>query len=135
MLQYFASISQVDSLRILLHCDCNIQLVDDGNNTVLHYASYTGECEVVILLLHHGVDINAKNDYGDSVLHIAVKTNNEEMQAKGRRSSKLCYRLRCCQIDENEFQRLFGKSDATEDERIWLSDQPDGVEVDLYESG
>ena len=70
-----------------------------------------------------------------AVLHhirslMLVETYNEELQTSGRRPSKLRYRLQCCQIEENEFQRLFGKIDAAEDEKIWLGDQPDGAEVD-----
>lgn len=40
----------------------------------------------------------------------------------GEARVKCCTRLQCCQIDENEFQRLFGKVDAKY-ERIWLGDQ------------
>ncbi|CAO3687503.1 unnamed protein product [Umbelopsis ramanniana] len=70
-----------------------------------------------------------------AVLHhisslMLVETYNEELQTSGRRPTKQRYRLQCCQIEEKEFQRLFGKNDAAEDEKIWLGNQPDGAEVD-----
>ncbi|KAI9284309.1 hypothetical protein BC943DRAFT_361331 [Umbelopsis sp. AD052] len=65
---------------------------------------------------------------------ILVETHNEDLQASGRRPIKLRHRLQCCQIEENEFKRLFGRMEA-EVERIWLGDQLDVVEVDQFESG
>jgi hypothetical protein len=49
------------------------------------------------------------------------------------RPIKLCYRLQCCQFEENEFKRLFGKVDATF-ERIWLGDKSDVAIMNITES-
>jgi hypothetical protein len=47
-------------------------------------------------------------------------------QTGARRPIRLCYRLQCCQIEENEFERLFNKTNAKL-ENIWLGDKPNGV--------
>jgi hypothetical protein len=54
---------------------------------------------------------------------ILVLIYGEDMQSGGGQPIKLCHRLQCCQIEENEFMRLFIDVDA-DFERIWLADKP-----------
>ncbi|KAG2176715.1 hypothetical protein INT44_007379 [Umbelopsis vinacea] len=49
-----------------------------------------------------------------------VRIYGEDTQSGGGRPIKLCYRLQCCQIEENEFMRLFVDIDV-DFERIWLA--------------
>ncbi|CAO3686913.1 unnamed protein product [Umbelopsis vinacea] len=51
-----------------------------------------------------------------------LEQHGEDRQPGGGASIKCCHRLQCYQIEELEFERLFGK--MSEDyERIWLGDQ------------
>lgn len=52
-----------------------------------------------------------------------IKIHGEDRQTGGRNPIKCCYRLQCCQVEENEFERLFGDVDA-HFERIWLGNKP-----------
>ncbi|KAG2189290.1 hypothetical protein INT44_004432 [Umbelopsis vinacea] len=61
-----------------------------------------------------------------------VETYDGDLQTNGSSQIKLCYRLQCCQIEENEFLRLFGRIVA-ETESICLGDKPDGAEMDQFE--
>jgi hypothetical protein len=72
-LHYYASLGQIDALRILWTCGCNIHLTDDNNNTVLHYAVKNGRYGVAIMLLEQGVDINSANNEGENALYMAVE--------------------------------------------------------------
>jgi hypothetical protein len=52
----------------------------------------------------------------------------EDWQTGGGGPVKLCYRLQCCQIEEDEFERLFDDIEndygiAANIERIWLGDK------------
>jgi hypothetical protein len=60
---------------------------------------------------------------------ILVEPYDQDLQTGGGRPIKLCYRLQCCQIEENEFIRLFTKTNVKL-ERIWLGDQPEGYGKD-----
>jgi hypothetical protein len=52
-----------------------------------------------------------------------IKIHGEDRQTGGGNPIKCCYRLQCCQVEENEFERLFGDIDA-DFERIWLGNKP-----------
>jgi Heterokaryon incompatibility protein (HET) len=54
---------------------------------------------------------------------ILVQSYGEDLQTGGFRPIKLCFRLQCCQIEEDEFERLFGDL-AVVHERIWLGSKP-----------
>jgi hypothetical protein len=64
---------------------------------------------------------------------ILVKTHGTDWQASAKHAIKLCYRLQCCQIEENEFERLFDETDV-EFERIWLGDKPSGTKSNTAKS-
>jgi hypothetical protein len=72
VLHHFASLGQIEAIRIMIHCGCNVHSTDNANNTALHYATENGHCEVAALLIEHGIDINDKNDKGETTLHIAI---------------------------------------------------------------
>ncbi|KAI9289097.1 hypothetical protein BC943DRAFT_316000 [Umbelopsis sp. AD052] len=64
---------------------------------------------------------------------ILVQMYDEDWQAGGGQPIQLCYRLQCCQIEENEFKRLFDDTEA-DFERIWLGDKPDSIEANTSEN-
>ncbi|KAI9289118.1 hypothetical protein BC943DRAFT_377339 [Umbelopsis sp. AD052] len=60
---------------------------------------------------------------------LLVHIYNNDLLGNDGTPMKLCYRLQCCQIEENEFGRLFDETKATV-ERVWLGDRPnDAKEV------
>jgi Heterokaryon incompatibility protein (HET) len=63
-----------------------------------------------------------------------VKVYDEDVQTGGGRPIKLCYRLQCCQLEEDEFSRLFDEDNA-EFERIWVGDMPNSDEINQFVSG
>ncbi|CAO3692831.1 unnamed protein product [Umbelopsis ramanniana] len=65
---------------------------------------------------------------------ILVQTYDEDWQAGGGQPIKLCYRLQCCQIEENEFERLFHDMEVGY-EKIWLGNKPNGSGPNAGESG
>jgi hypothetical protein len=61
-----------------------------------------------------------------------VEVNDEDFQTAHGISIKCCSQLECCQVDENEFDRLFSDI-AVPYERIWLGNKPvTGKEVRSY---
>ncbi|CAO3692900.1 unnamed protein product [Umbelopsis ramanniana] len=54
---------------------------------------------------------------------ILVQVYGLDPQTGGGQPIKLCYRLQCCQIESNEFDRLFNGTETIY-ERIWLGDGP-----------
>ncbi|CAO3668469.1 unnamed protein product [Umbelopsis ramanniana] len=72
IIHHFASLGQIEAIRIMIHCGCNVHSTDNADNTALHYAAKNGHCEVAALLIEHGIDVNAKNDKGETTLHIAI---------------------------------------------------------------
>ncbi|KAI9289159.1 hypothetical protein BC943DRAFT_349688 [Umbelopsis sp. AD052] len=72
-LHYFASIGQVQALKILLNCGFDIHSTDSNHNTALHYAAKTDQCNVITLLLEQGLDINVRNNEGETALHVATE--------------------------------------------------------------
>jgi hypothetical protein len=62
-----------------------------------------------------------------------VDTYDEDLQTRGEQPIKICHRLQCCQIEENEFKRLFDETNA-EFERIWLGDKPDNAGTNMAKS-
>jgi hypothetical protein len=55
-----------------------------------------------------------------------LETYDEVRQTGGERPIEICHRLQSCQMEENEFKRLFDETNA-EFERIWLGDKPNNV--------
>jgi hypothetical protein len=52
-----------------------------------------------------------------------LEIHDEDLHTGGNVPIKCCYRLRCCQVEEYEFDRMFGKIERPS-ERIWLGNQP-----------
>ena len=51
-------------------------LVDNEENTALHWSAYSGSQDIAALLLDSGCDIEATNDKGDRPLHLAARQVN-----------------------------------------------------------
>jgi hypothetical protein len=56
---------------------------------------------------------------------ILLEQHGEDQQPGGGASIRCCHRLQCYQIEEFDFERLFGKMNE-DHERIWLGDQTFG---------
>jgi hypothetical protein len=52
-----------------------------------------------------------------------IEVYGSDLQTGGSAPIKCCTRLQCCQIEDNEFQRLLGSFAAVKPERIWLGDK------------
>jgi ankyrin repeat protein len=71
ILHYFASLDQIEGVRLLLNCDYNIHIRDNDYRTALHYVARerNGNCEIADILLRQGIDINTKDCHGYTALH------------------------------------------------------------------
>ncbi|CAO3674717.1 unnamed protein product [Umbelopsis ramanniana] len=73
VLHYYASLDQIEGVRLLLNCDYNIHIRDNDDDylTALHYVARRrkGDCEIADILLRQGVDVNAKDRDGRTALH------------------------------------------------------------------
>ncbi|CAO3685599.1 unnamed protein product [Umbelopsis ramanniana] len=78
-IHYFAAVGQIEALKTLLNCGCDIHSTDNSNNTALHYAAKQQNCNVAALLVEQGIDVNAKNDEGETALHSAIKNGFVEL--------------------------------------------------------
>lgn len=61
-----------------------------------------------------------------------IQTYGEDIHTGGNRPIKLCFRLQCCQIEEDEFERLFYDLDIAPD-RIWLGRKPSNGTISRFQ--
>ncbi|GAB5588204.1 hypothetical protein Unana1_03104 [Umbelopsis nana] len=54
---------------------------------------------------------------------LLIEVYDSDFQTGGGVPIKCCTRIQCCQVEENEFQRLFSKFKLVKPERIWLGDK------------
>jgi ankyrin repeat protein len=67
----------------LFHRDkINLESIDKGGSTPLHWASYSSAVEIAMYLINYGVDINKKDKNGNTPLHLAVIKNSYKMVQK-----------------------------------------------------
>lgn len=67
------SSSEFDLFRVLLGHSPQLEIVDQDDDTVLHFAVRYAKFESVRLLLNYGANPNAKNKQGQRPLHLAVE--------------------------------------------------------------
>ncbi len=60
------------TMQLLLELGASPEIQDEENHTVLHWAAYEGEVDVVKLLLDHGADIEAQTHEYDTPLSLAT---------------------------------------------------------------
>ena len=85
IIHYAAQGNQPNSLVYfyLFHKDkINLENVDKGGSTPLHWASYSSSVEFALYLINYGVDINKKDKNGNTPLHLAVIKNSYKMVQK-----------------------------------------------------
>ena len=85
IIHYAAQGNQPNSLVYfyLFHRDkINLENVDKGGSTPLHWASYSSSVEFALYLINYGVDINKKDKNGNTPLHLAVIKNSYKMVQK-----------------------------------------------------
>ena len=71
--------NDMDSLRVQLEGDVNVDQRDDGGQSALHMAADAGALDAVELLLKHGANVLAADQYGISVLQAAVIAGQVEV--------------------------------------------------------
>ncbi|MDP4832700.1 MAG: hypothetical protein NWR41_03215, partial [Rickettsiaceae bacterium] len=81
MKEAFKSIDKdnIYSLIAILNSYPVLQLTGDGDNTLLHEASYVGNYSAARLLVLKGIDIFAKNENNQTALNVAEKFNNQHI--------------------------------------------------------
>jgi len=74
----------------LLENKVNVNCVDGGGNTPLHYASSNGQMEVVRVLLEQAdIDVNIQDHYGRTALHWAAVCGHIDVVKMLRDNSKV----------------------------------------------
>ncbi|CAO3674821.1 unnamed protein product [Umbelopsis ramanniana] len=81
ILHYYASLDQIEGVRLLLNCDYNIHIIDNDYLTALHHVARErkGNCELAGILLRQGVDVNAKDRDGHTALHYCSRHDSLEL--------------------------------------------------------
>ena len=85
VIHYAAQGNQPNSLlyfNIFHKSKINLEKVDKGGSTPLHWASYSSATEIALYLLSFGADINKKDKNGNTPLHLAVIKNSYKMVLK-----------------------------------------------------
>ena len=62
--------------------EIDLEKVDNGGSTPLHWASFSSSVELSMYLLNYGVNINKKDKNGNTPLHLAVIKNSYKMVQK-----------------------------------------------------
>ena len=62
--------------------EIDLEKVDNGGSTPLHWASFSPSVELSMYLLNYGVNINKKDKNGNTPLHLAVIKNSYKMVQK-----------------------------------------------------
>ena len=60
----------------------DLEKVDKGGSTPLHWASYSSAIEIALYLINLGADINKQDNNGNTPLHLAVIKNSYKMVIK-----------------------------------------------------
>jgi ankyrin repeat protein len=63
---------KVESARLLIQHEANVNVMDNDNQTALHLASSNGCAEIVQLLIQHGADVNTQDKRCSTPLHLAL---------------------------------------------------------------
>lgn len=66
-------------LLLAFGADPNMALVDEEENSLLHWAIYKGKSYLVTTLLRKGADANQKNANGETPLHLAARTCGSDL--------------------------------------------------------
>lgn len=62
--------------------EIEMEKIDKGGSTPLHWASYSSSAEIAMYLLHYGANINKRDKNGNTPLHLAVIKNSYKMVQK-----------------------------------------------------
>lgn len=62
--------------------EIELEKIDKGGSTPLHWASYSSSTEIAMYLLNYGANINKKDKNGNTPLHLAVIKNSYKMVQK-----------------------------------------------------
>lgn len=59
-------------VRVLLAAGGRAEVLEKNNHSLLHFAVYSGETDIIDMLIEAGVKVNSKDFYGDTPLHTAA---------------------------------------------------------------
>lgn len=76
-LLYAASGGHVETIRLLLNAEVDINSTSDNGTTALMMAVRGNHSDAVSLLLHNGADPSIKNEQGDNALNWAEKRDHQ----------------------------------------------------------
>ena len=78
-LLYAASGGHVDTIRLLLNAEADMNATSDNGTTALMMAVRGNHLDAVALLLHNGSDPGIKNEQGDNALNWAEKRDHQDI--------------------------------------------------------
>ena len=76
---YAASGGHLETIRLLLTAEANINSTSDNGTTALMMAVRGNHFDTVTFLLYNGADPNIKNEHGDNALNWAEKRNHQNI--------------------------------------------------------
>lgn len=88
LLQYYASMNNLNQLKMLITYGANKYSKDDKGNTILHIAAQYGTVTMVDYLLEEGLEANLKNNSGLLPEKIAQKAKHKSVAKKLKKARK-----------------------------------------------
>ena len=82
LLHYAAKDNRLEVIEYLVSSGCDIDAVDDDEQTPLHKSSMFGHTEAVKLLVGKGANVNQINNNGDTPLHVVIMSGGDYDIAK-----------------------------------------------------
>jgi ankyrin repeat protein len=72
----------VQTIRVLIAQNVNVNVPQPDGATALHWAAYRGDVEAVELLVAAGAKVNAANEYGATPLFLACQNSNAQVVSR-----------------------------------------------------
>ena len=72
-LRVLSKYGDINAIKLLVNCQCNIDSKNRAGNTSLIIASYWGHCKIVKLLLNIGANYDLQNYKGNTALLISIE--------------------------------------------------------------
>jgi hypothetical protein len=83
----------------------------------------------LIMLMTPNLDTTIPTNMAIAIVHSIRSIMLLEIHGEDRHTGRgvainCCHRLQCCQVEQDEFDRMFSKVGGTRYERIWLGNKP-----------
>lgn len=75
-LHYAVGVNRLDLLKVLMDARADPKVVDNEDNTLLHYAAGYGHAQTTDYFLQCGLPVNAANKLGETPLDLALRNNH-----------------------------------------------------------